>query len=320
MLETTLVRWLWKPYIPRGKLTLVQGDPGQGKTTFCLALAAALTTGRMPPDTLTKGEPQSVIFQSAEDGLADTIRPRLEATGANLQLVRSIDERECPLSLSDDRLEEAVAVTDATLLVIHPLQAYLGAGVDMHRANQVRPQLSRLAGVAERTGCAVVLIGHMNKASASDNGLYRWLGSIDIAAAMRPVLLVGSVRGERDVRAAAHIKSSLSQAGKPFAFSLEDGELRWIGEYGVTVEELLGAQNAGRSAPKTERAKEILAELLRGRGDVLSNVLHERCAAEGIGRRTVENAKTEFGVVSFKAGRNFRSRWPGDRAQEAFPL
>jgi hypothetical protein len=321
-LETMPVRWLWEPYIPKGKLSLVQGDPGQGKTTFCLALAAALTTGRMPPGSLAKSEPQWVIFQSAEDGLADTIRPRLEAAGADLRLVRSIDERESPLSLSDSRIEEAVAATGAGLLVIDPLQAYLGAGVDMHRANQVRPQLSHLAGVAERTGCAVVLIGHMNKASTSDNGLYRGLGSIDIAAAMRSVLLVGSVKGERDVRAAAHIKSSLAPAGKPFAFSLGGGALRWIGEYDVTVEELLGSQLSGRQAPKTERAKELLAEVLRGRGDVLSNVLYERCAAEGIGRRTVENAKAELGVVSFKVGRNFRSRWPdeSDDAQEVMPL
>jgi hypothetical protein len=308
---TKAVRWLWQPYIPRGKLTLVQGDPGDGKTTFALAVAAAMTGGIRLPGVDGFARPEAIIVQSAEDGLADTIRPRLEAAGADLRWVRSIDESERQLSLDDWRIEQAILQTKAGLLIIDPIQAYLGAGVDMHRANQVRPMFHHLGDVAERTGCAVLLIGHLNKMTAA-KGVYRGLGSIDITAAMRSVLLVGRVRDDENTRAVAQIKSSLAPAGKPVAFSLEGGGLRWIGEYDVTLDELLGERTSARDASKEERAKALLSELLSGGAEMLSATLYERMAAEGIGRRTVENARAALGVVAFKAGRSFRCRMPDD--------
>lgn len=158
------VRWLWYPYIPLGKLTIVQGDPGEGKTTFVLAVVAALTRGEALPESEQARAPMSVIYQTAEDGLADTIKPRLEASGADCARVLVIDESNRELTLCDDRLEQAVHWTGARLIVLDPIQAYLGDGVDMHWANEVRPVLKCVAAMAERTGCAVILIGHMNKA------------------------------------------------------------------------------------------------------------------------------------------------------------
>ena len=157
------VQWLWYPYIPLGKLTIVQGDPGEGKTTFVLAVVAALTRGEALPESEQARAPMSVIYQTAEDGLADTIKPRLEASGADCARVLVIDEGKRELTLCDDRLEQAVHRTGARLIVLDPIQAYLGDGVDMHRANEVRPVLKCVAAMAERTGCAVILIGHMNK-------------------------------------------------------------------------------------------------------------------------------------------------------------
>jgi predicted ATP-dependent serine protease len=175
------VKWLWYPYLPRGKITIVQGDPGEGKTTLVLALVALLTTGRPLPESDSALPPMNVIYQTAEDGLADTIKPRLTAAGADCSRVLVIDESKKELTLRDECLEEAVNETSAGLIVLDPLQAYLGDGVDMHRANEVRPVFKKLCAMAERTGCAVALIGHMNKMQGAKSS-YRGLGSIDFQA------------------------------------------------------------------------------------------------------------------------------------------
>ena len=171
-IKTEEVKWLWYPYIPFGKVTIVQGDPGEGTTTFVLSVIAALTHGETLPECETGLPPMNVIYQTAEDGLADTIKPRLEAVGADCSRVQTIDDSQSMLTLTDQRLEEAIHSTDAGLLVLDPLQAYLGSGVDMHRANEIRPIMKKLSAVAERTGCAVVLIGHMNKASGEELSEY----------------------------------------------------------------------------------------------------------------------------------------------------
>lgn len=171
-IKTEEVKWLWYPYIPFGKVTIVQGDPGEGKTTFVLSVIAALTRGEALPECETGLPQMNVIYQTAEDGLADTIKPRLEAVGADCSRVQTIDDSQSMLTLTDQRLEEAIHSTDAGLLVLDPLQAYLGSGVDMHRANEIRPIMKKLSAVAERTGCAVVLIGHMNKASGEELSEY----------------------------------------------------------------------------------------------------------------------------------------------------
>ena len=213
-IETEQVQWLWYPFIPYGKITIIQGDPGEGKTSFVLAMIALLTTGKPLPEDKTVAEPIRVIYQSAEDGLADTIKPRLEASGADCSRILVIDESVKELTLCDERLEQAVQETGAKLIVLDPLQAYLGGNVDMHRANEVRPVFKRLCAIADRTGCAIILIGHMNKAQGLKSS-YRGLGSIDFHAAARSVLLVGRLKSEPSVRVVAHDKSSLAPEGNP---------------------------------------------------------------------------------------------------------
>ncbi len=159
------VEWLWYPYIPYGKITIIEGDPGEGKTTLVLKLAAALSRGLpLPCDDDKEYEPIHIIYQTAEDGIEDTIKPRLEKAGADCSMIRVIDETDKELSMTDDRLEQAIIETGARLIILDPIQAYIGATVDMHRANEIRPVLKHLGIIAEKHNCAIILIGHMNKA------------------------------------------------------------------------------------------------------------------------------------------------------------
>ena len=236
--EATEVKWLWYPYIPFGKITMFQGDPGDGKTTTILAIAAALTRGLPLPEGKTINAPMNVIFQTAEDGLNDTVRPRLDQAGADCSRVIVIDEEEKSLTLADKRIEQALIQTGAKLLVLDPLQAYLGSNVDMHRANEIRPILKSIGTVAEKTGCAVVVLGHLNK--GTNKSQYRGLGSIDIQAAARSVLTFGRIKGKKFSRAFAQGKNNLAPEGKSIGFELDPKTgFRWSGVSEVTIDELL---------------------------------------------------------------------------------
>ena len=225
--DTQTVEWLWEPYIPFGKVTIVQGNPGEGKTTFALRLAAACTN-RKPFPHMAVHEPFNVIYQTAEDGLGDTIKPRLMEAEADLDRILVIDESKQGLSLSDERIERAIRQTGARLIILDPIQAYVGEKTDMNKANEIRPMFRRLAEIAERTGCAVILIGHLNKAAGGQSA-YRGLGSIDFRAAARSVLLIGRVKREPNVRVIVHDKSSLAAEGKPIAFCLDpETGFSWI--------------------------------------------------------------------------------------------
>lgn len=244
------VSWLWYPYIPFGKITIIEGDPGEGKTTLVLKIAALLSKGLPLPCTDDiPYEPMSVIYQTAEDGLEDTIKPRLEQAGADCSKIRVIDESEKELTMSDERLEQAIIETKAKLIILDPIQAYIGATVDMHRANEIRPVLKRLGAIADKYQCAIILIGHMNKASGTKS-TYRGLGSIDIQATARSVLLVARLRDKPNIRIMAQDKSSLAPAGDSIGFELtEDNGFECIGAYEITVDELLSGQE-GRGKKK----------------------------------------------------------------------
>ena len=165
------IEWLWYPFIPYGKLTIIQGDPGDGKTTLVLNLAAKLSKGIGLDEDMPISEPMNIIYQTAEDGLADTVKPRLEAADADCEKIMVIDESEKSLSMVDERLEQAIIQTNARLLILDPIQAYLGGGVDMNRANEARDMTKKLGLLAEKYKCAIILIGHMNKAAGNKAAL-----------------------------------------------------------------------------------------------------------------------------------------------------
>ena len=291
--ELTPVEWLWKPYLPFGKLSVLQGNPGEGKTYFAMHLAAACTNGKLLPN-MERMEPFNVIYQTAEDGLGDTVKPRLIEAGADLDRVLVIDDSEAQLTLSDERIEKAIVENNARLVIIDPIQAYLGADVDMNRANEVRPIFMRLGQVAQRTGCAILLIGHLNKAAGMQS-LQRGLGSIDIAAAVRSVMFIGKLKHDPTMRILTHEKSSLAPPGVSLAFSLGDeGGFRWVGEYDITADEMLSGIEPQRET-KTQQAKDLICALLAGGKQVLSEDIDKAALERGIPGRTVRDAKRELG-------------------------
>lgn len=294
------VEWLWYPYIPYGKITIIEGDPGEGKTTLVLKLAAALSSGLpLPCDDDKEYEPIHIIYQTAEDGIEDTIKPRLEKAGADCSMIRVIDETDKELSMTDDRLEQAIIETKARLIILDPIQAYIGATVDMHRANEIRPVLKHLGIIAEKHNCAIILIGHMNKASGSKS-TYRGLGSIDIQATARSVLLVARLRDKPNIRIMAHDKSSLAPAGDAIGFEMtEDNGMVCIGPYDITIDELLSG-NEGRGKKKLDIAENFIKEYFGTNKVIPSNEIMMEAAKRSIKRNTLLSAKKKLGITSDK--------------------
>ena len=326
--EVEQVEWLLYPFIPYGKVTIIQGDPGEGKTTMVLQIIAKLTRGEpvlLVTDTTKEKQsdeadsenndsdaegniqeqpsilPVNVIYQTAEDGLGDTIKPRLLAAGADCSKVLVIDDSDQPLTMADVRLEEAIVQTKAKMVVLDPIQGFLGADVDMHRANEIRPLMKRIAVLAEKYHCAVILIGHMNK-NSNGKSSYRGLGSIDFQAAARSVLIVGRVKDEPEVRVVCHTKSSLAPEGTSIAFRLDKNNgFEWIGEYDISADELLNGDGRGQ---KSRKAKEFLLEILAN-GGMTQKKIAEEAESRGIKSKTLWNAKRELEIDSVKRGKQW---------------
>lgn len=205
------VKWLWYPYIPLGKITIIQGNSGIGKTMLALNIAATLSRGELLPGDTEPREPISIIYNTAEDGLGDTIKPRLIAAGADCSRINTVNERVNTLTMTDERLEKSVAELGAKLL--DPIQAYLGAKIDMNKANEIRPIFAQLGRVAEDSECAIVLIGHKGK-NQMYSELQSLLGSTDQVAAARSVLTITKHPNDKTLSLINHTKSSLSARGK----------------------------------------------------------------------------------------------------------
>jgi archaellum biogenesis ATPase FlaH len=256
--ETQQVDWLWHARIPLGKITLLDGDPGMGKSLLAINIAACVSTGRSMPDD-TPGRQGGIILIAPEDAAEDTIKPRLEAAGGdpsqvlllnNVDCLDMIDTeiinlRERPFSLAHDLevLERRIKDTKAILVVLDPLMAILGRSIDSSRDQDVREVLTPLAQIAERTGCAILIIRHLNKGS-SDNILYRGAGSIGITAAARTCLLVAHDPDDEQKRVFATIKNNLSKMACNLTYQVVENErgapyIQWLGENHYVTSALL---------------------------------------------------------------------------------
>lgn len=290
------VDWLWYPYIPYGKITLVEGDPGEGKSTFMLHIAALLTKGMAMPDGYNVPHPANVIYQCNEDDISDTIKPRLTDAGADCSRVAYILDDDNSLTLDDERIETTISKTKARLFILDPLQSYLVQDGDMQSAGRMRGLLGKLSVIAAKHQCAIVLIGHMNKASGNKN-LYRGLGSIDIAAIARSILMVVRDPNESETRYMIPIKSSLAPEGSAVGFRFDKNMgFQWIN----TVPKRTEIELPKSYSPfKHSDASDSIIVLLRN-GPIPSTEVFSRIKEFNVSERTLYTIKKELNILSFK--------------------
>ncbi len=314
------VEWLWLGRIPLGKLTILDGDPGLGKSVLTLDLAARVSRGMPMPDGEPgeDREPAGVVLLSAEDGLEDTIVPRLDAAGADRSRILALDAvpgengpRPPVLPFDAHWLRGAVQRMKATLVVIDPLTAYLAAEVNAHRDTDVRRALFPLAQLAENTGAAVIVIRHLNKGNAS-NPLYRGGGSIGIIGAARSGLLVAKDPDNPDRRVLASTKCNLAKLPTALAFALDTGpngvlRIGWTGPSAHTAESLLALPRDDEERDAVAEAVDVLRSILIGRRKA-SDAKREGRAA-GVSERSLLRAKKILGVRTERVGFGPDGEW-----------
>lgn len=301
--QATSVRWLWYPFIAMGKITLLQGDPGDGKSTMMMNLIASLSKGENTPDGKPVGMPKKVIYQCSEDDISDTIKPRLEKCGADCRNVAFINEEiHSGLTLDDERIRQAIIEFRPRLVVIDPIQAYLGSDSDLQVAGKARKLMHRLGMWASVYDCAIVLIGHLNKKEGT-KGLYRSLGSIDVVAAARSVLQVERDPENTDIRIVRQIKNSLAPSDGEIRFSITaEAGFQWL-ECEVASEPTAEPEEP-KFESKSEKAAYLIKKLL-SEGDMRAKEIYMRMSDEGISRKTAENTKAELGIRSYRKTRQW---------------
>lgn len=301
--EPEAVEWLWYPYIPFGKVTILQGDPGCGKTMLALDIAARLSKGQRLPFSDVFLPPMTVLYQTAEDGMADTIKPRLMEARANCQNIRFIDESQDPLCFTDERIEAAIRQTGARLLILDPLSAYIGSEVSLNAANEVRANFRPLYEMADRTHCAVLIIAHMNKMMGT-SALYRTNGSIDVSGAVRSILAVGKRKGAKTERIFVHVKSNLAPAGAALTYDLTD-KIQWLSQEDIDPDDLFSIFSADRRTKRSKVENELIT--LLSDGDLPAAEIECYFRQHGISFRTVNDAKKVLGIRSYRKGN--KSMW-----------
>jgi AAA domain len=299
------VEWLWQPYLPRGKLVVLDGDPGTGKSFLTTDLAARVSRGRaLPGGAATK--PANVLLLNAEDAAADTLRPRLSAAGADLSRVHiffapDLDHDYLPRFPDDfGQLAKAVFARAAALVVLDPLSAFLGTRANANIDHAVRAALSPLAFLAARSGACILLVRHLRK-SPTGGALTRGLGSVGIAGAVRGGLVLARHPDDPDLRVLAVSKSNLSAPGASVGFRLVGGGsgaplVSWVDRLDLSADDLLGSGTPARAAARVrERACEWLRAQLSG-GAKRAGELFAAARGVGIPERTLRRAKALAGV------------------------
>lgn len=294
------VEWLWDGRIPRGKLTLLDGDPGLGKSTLVCELAACLSTGRLLPG---QSAPVlvDVLLASAEDGAGDTIRPRLDAAGADVSRVHIL-RGGLEIARSLAALEDGAHARNVRLIVLDPLMAYLGTRTNSHNDQEVRQALAPLADMAERLGAAVLAIRHLNKQPGAQ-ALYRGGGSIGIAAAARSVLLLAKDPENPSLRILASIKNNLAVTPPALRLRMEStgdsARIGWLGECEIDADSLTALPDPDKSPSRVEVAEGFIRCAL-AQGSIASTELEDRALLAGISTASLRRARAKLSVASYR--------------------
>jgi len=300
------VNWLWEPYIAIGKITLLQGDPGCGKSTMMMNLIAELSKGGATPDGRAFGAPQRIIYQCSEDGAKDTIKPRLVAAGADCRNIAFIDEDVYSgLTVDDERIRDAIIEWKPRLVIVDPIQSYIGNDSDLQMAGRARKLMRRIGMWASTYNCAIVLIGHFSKKEGAKD-LYRGLGSIDVVAAARSVLQVEKSDEDEDIRIVKQVKNSLNSKGADLMFEIRPNTgFQWLGVAERTETQSL-SEITLETIPKTKH--ELAALLIKkalANGAAESMEIKRIMAEYRIGDKTMNEVKTELGIKPYKKMRTW---------------
>lgn len=301
------VTWLWDGRIPDGKLTVLGGDPGIGKSYVTMALATAVTLGVALPDSTLPDRPGDVLIASYEDDAADTLRPRADLMGADVSRIHVVDgatdeETGKTRPFGPDDVPQLAAtlaeLNDPRLLIIDPVGSWIGAGVDTYRDNEVRAALEELRLLARDTNLAVLLIMHLRKSNAS-HALNRLSGSGAFGQLVRSALFAGLNPEDQTRAAIAHIKHNLTHKRPTIGYQVTDQGLNWLG----VVEDLDGEDLAGHTKDddltgKSE-AEAFLLDILAD-GPAMAARVQEEAKHAGIARNTLYRAKKSLKVISVK--------------------
>jgi len=312
------VDWLWPYRIPRGKITVLDGDPALGKSTIAMDLAARVTRGWPLPGDEGEFAPAGVILMSAEDGMGDTIRPRLEEAGGDPRMVHLFEGISnepgvlVPATIPTHvpELGDLIERHRAALVIIDPLTAYLEGRHDAYRDQDVRGALKPLARVAEQTGASILIIRHLSK-SGGPNALYRGGGSIGIIGAARSGLLVARDPEQPSRSIVAVTKSNLAAKAPALAYRLVDGDtypvarVRWEGPTDHTADDLL---SEGRDGSAVDEAETFLRDLLAN-GSMPAEEIKKAAVSATISWPSVRRAKDRMGVVSRRSGFGGDGKW-----------
>ncbi len=320
------VNWLWPGKIARGKLTVLAGDPGLGKSFVTLDIAARLTSGLAWPDAPgTPIEPGGVVLLGAEDGIADTIRPRLDAAGADVSRIVAIEAvhsvnangnkagRAFDLTSDIRALETAIrAIDNCKLVIIDPISAYLGE-TDSHKNGEIRGLLAPLATLADKHGVAILAVTHLNK-NTGGAAIYRTMGSLAFTAAARAAWIVTKDNDDPDRRLLLPIKNNISADTGGLAYRLEPGEgglpiIAWEPDtVNLSADSVLGQHTSNSINGALEEAKQWLLDVLSD-GPVPARDVKESAQRDGVASRTLSRAKQVLGVSSTREGYSSSGRW-----------
>ena len=306
-IQPEAVEWIWPKRIPVGKLTLLAGDPGLGKSYMTLDIAARISIGRDWPDGDCAAR-NNVLILTAEDDKADTVVPRLLALGADLSNIQAIDSLvesavdSKSLNLQDHLrlLRDAIEGFDAVLLILDPILAFLGKS-NIHRASDVRAVLAPLAGMAAETRCAILGVIHLNKQSGEFNSIYRLTGSLDFAAAARSVMIVGKHPEMDGCLVLAAVKTNLSAMPESLQYSVtEDGVFTWAGTSPLEAADLLNTPPREERTARAE-ARDFLSDFLAN-GPRPAKVIQEAAEAQGHSDKTIRRAKKDLDIIAEQRG------------------